>query len=313
MYPQLLRIPGDSSSHQESPIESFRRSPLGSPKGILPKSPSFDRRITVEIRSYRDETAELQINEIEKEFGSLAGKVFVEIGGAKGHLSKAAQIHKMSELNIEISQDAAKKSMDREVNTFNGTFDEAIEEGIVSDDSADIIACYDLFEHILEPNNFLKQIALILKPDGMLAIRIPCTPKDGPRLHLVDHVYHYSLENLTKLLNKHGFYVGHVHHSGSFVSGQDTIENMTIFARPIKSAGAVQLLYTELHRSLYSVLEIAGVSHELLNILKNKVADIVWELPMDILRQQINKILYFNMFEFDEYSVYKCGRIKEAV
>lgn len=70
----------------------------------------------------------------------------------------------------------------------------------------DIICFFLVLEHIKEPLNFIKLIKKFLKSDGMLVIEVPDIEKynsfrsDSLLTH--EHVFHYSISSLTKLLSK---------------------------------------------------------------------------------------------------------------
>jgi len=165
----------------------------------------------------------------------MRGKKMVEIGGGAGYLSSEAKSRGLDVLNIELCEQKVQECQKKGISAFHGTLEQAMERQKLDPLSCDLVACYDLLEHILDPNEFLEIIARVIKPSGHIAIRIPETPEDkGPQLHLVDHVNHFTKRSLELMLKKHGFEVVHHHHSGT-LDGEDgkTIENMTVYARKI--------------------------------------------------------------------------------
>lgn len=89
-------------------------------------------------------------------------------------------------------------------------------------DFFDIVAMTDVFEHITEPREILKDIHMILKKDGILFIKVPnglfnlfklYTAKALKKLKNYDifdsyeHVVHYSDKTLRLMLEKFGFKV----------------------------------------------------------------------------------------------------------
>ena len=79
----------------------------------------------------------------------------------------------------------------------------------------DIITLWHVFEHLLDPSSIIQEIYRIMKKDGILLIETPnidrlslllfkkhCFHLDLPR-----HLYHWSLDTLTKILEKNGFKV----------------------------------------------------------------------------------------------------------
>ncbi len=82
----------------------------------------------------------------------------------------------------------------------------------------DAILAFDVFEHLLEPESFLADCSTHLKDKGIICMQTPCYDSDlsyeqmcerKPRFKdlMVEeqHIYLYSREAITKLLNKYGF------------------------------------------------------------------------------------------------------------
>lgn len=77
---------------------------------------------------------------------------------------------------------------------------------------------FDLFEHIIENDAFLDTIENILSEDGIICFQTPCynpklsfgemkekTPRFEEQLKAREHVFLYSKESITAILNNHGF------------------------------------------------------------------------------------------------------------
>jgi SAM-dependent methyltransferase len=87
-------------------------------------------------------------------------------------------------------------------------------------ESFDVVALSDVFEHITEPIDFLRQAGRYLAPDGILYIKVPNAswnmfkqkalklfgkaPKQGV-WDSYEHVVHYTDATLTKMLDRAGF------------------------------------------------------------------------------------------------------------
>ena len=82
------------------------------------------------------------------------------------------------------------------------------------------VTFWHVFEHVKEPEWTLKECSRILKPGGLLVLAVPNMGSLQARLsgkgwfHLDPpfHLYHYSAENIKKLLEKKGFEVLKVRH-----------------------------------------------------------------------------------------------------
>jgi len=86
----------------------------------------------------------------------------------------------------------------------------------------DIVTMTDVFEHITNPGGTLEEIHRILKPDGVLFIKVPNALFNVFKLKMAglfrrlnnydifdsyEHVVHYSANTLKKMLEKYGFKV----------------------------------------------------------------------------------------------------------
>lgn len=95
-----------------------------------------------------------------------------------------------------------------------------LENAGFKNDSFDVITMTDVFEHITEPAKMLSEIRRILKPDGILFIKVPNglfnlfkyglikltgRLKDYDIFDSYEHVVHYSGDSLKEMLGKHGF------------------------------------------------------------------------------------------------------------
>ncbi|WP_163835513.1 class I SAM-dependent methyltransferase [Spartinivicinus ruber] len=88
-------------------------------------------------------------------------------------------------------------------NIITGPFPSALNRN----DKFDLVHTGHVFEHILEPNEFLDECYNRLNTNGLLFIDVPNAEckKSGIRYLHVAHVYHYSLTTISALLRNHGF------------------------------------------------------------------------------------------------------------
>lgn len=110
---------------------------------------------------------------------------------------------------VEISFEAAEIGRKNGLDIFRGTLHEAS----YADDSFDYIRLNHSLEHILDPNETLREIHRILKPSGKLLIGVPNIGGlsfriFGPWWYYLCppvHVFHYTPETLSRLLEMNGF------------------------------------------------------------------------------------------------------------
>ncbi|MBI4999899.1 class I SAM-dependent methyltransferase, partial [Candidatus Gottesmanbacteria bacterium] len=90
----------------------------------------------------------------------------------------------------------------------------------------DIVTMFDLIEHLEKPKNVLKQVAQVLKKDGLLVIQTGDVASFWAKLmgknwHFFappQHFYFYSQKNLSDLLSQTGFKVIKIQKIGKWVS-----------------------------------------------------------------------------------------------
>jgi len=73
--------------------------------------------------------------------------------------------------------------------------------------SFDVVAMYNMIEHTLNPPNYLRRAHELLKPGGILMLRLPNTQDEGPPASLIAHVYHFNQATISTLLARCGFVV----------------------------------------------------------------------------------------------------------
>jgi len=118
---------------------------------------------------------------------------------------------------VEISDLAAKYAREElGLNIFTGT----VEEASFSNEFFDGITMHQVLEHVADPTATLLEINRILKDDGLLAISVPDADSLEARIFkkyrinwdIPRHFYHFSPENLKRLLEKTGFEVIKIKH-----------------------------------------------------------------------------------------------------
>jgi SAM-dependent methyltransferase len=154
----------------------------------------------------------------------------LEIGGGRGYLQLAAAEAGWETLGLEISPHGIKAAIEKGLIVLPVTLDEFSEKFIPYRRYFDTVVFFDFLEHVTDPGKVLRMVRTLLKDEGTVVLRIPVTTK-CPRLHLIDHIWHFSRESIKGLLQKEGYRVTRSHDSGVFRSPTgESIENLTIFA-----------------------------------------------------------------------------------
>lgn len=142
-----------------------------------------------------------------------AGGRILDIGCAAGTFLLGMQAQgKWQTYGVEISPEVARIARKRHnLNVFTGT----LEEAAFADQMFDAVTMWDVLEHVHDPTATLREIRRILKPDGLLLVRVPNLASwdaqlfgktwaglDAPR-----HLYVFTPDTLTQMLAQAGFRV----------------------------------------------------------------------------------------------------------
>lgn len=135
----------------------------------------------------------------------------LDIGCATGvFLNKAGERQGWEVQGVEISPHAARIARERyNLKVFTGTLEEAEFPAC----SFDAVTMWDVFEHLHDPQGSLKEINRVLKPNGVLVLRVPNLDSwdawifgrywaglDAPR-----HLYVFNHDTLSRMLEANGF------------------------------------------------------------------------------------------------------------
>jgi ubiquinone/menaquinone biosynthesis C-methylase UbiE len=139
------------------------------------------------------------------------GGSILDIGCATGEFLNGMRRYPTWETyGVEISPFASSVARERfGLEVFTGI----LEEAAYPDEFFDAITLWDVFEHLHDPTNTLREIYRILKPEGVLIIRVPNVNSwdasifgqywaglDAPR-----HLFVFTPTTLSELLTKCGF------------------------------------------------------------------------------------------------------------
>ena len=135
----------------------------------------------------------------------------LDVGCAMGNfLDMLRRLGSWELYGLDITPEATLYAHDRYgVNTFTG----ALADAAYPDAYFDVVTMWDVLEHVFDPTSTLNEIHRILKPQGLLLIRVPNVDTwdarlfgrywagyDAPR-----HTFVFSPETLGVLLDKTGF------------------------------------------------------------------------------------------------------------
>lgn len=141
---------------------------------------------------------------------------FLEIGCGNGFmLGEAKKIGFKKVIGIEPSIEAVKQSTSE---IKNSIIVNILKAGIVRRNSVDLITAFQVFDHIPNPNTFLKICHSILKPNGVLLLMNHDVEALSARLlgekspiFDIEHTYLYNQKTIAGMVEKNGFSIIRVH------------------------------------------------------------------------------------------------------
>lgn len=134
----------------------------------------------------------------------------LELGAGNGEFATLLAESELNLENITLLEPQELEVSDPKINIIKGGFDQ-LEE---SEQTFDVVFAWELIEHILEPDNFLRVVKKALKPGAPFIFSTPNEKSLETRSLstassniLFDHVRLYNPEAITKLLERNGFRV----------------------------------------------------------------------------------------------------------
>lgn len=171
-------------------------------KYIFPQSETARRQRIFKPRADR-------MLELLSEHGAGAHGSFLEIGAGFGTFCDEIQGRNLFDrvVALEMTPDLAETCRDRGLEVI----DQAFETSGLASGSFDVVAAFEVLEHIGNPACFMKSVACLLKPGGFCVLSCPNglgfdVQTLGPASDTVDHEHlnYFNPESLRKLLNNCG-------------------------------------------------------------------------------------------------------------
>jgi len=173
--------------------------------------------------------------------GREGGKSFLDIGCATGTLLAYLKKRGWKEKGVEVCVPAAEYARDvRGVDVYIGT----LQEAGLEDSSFDIVHASHLIEHLNQPGEFLRRVHLLLKPGGRVLLTTPNCSGFQARLFggawrsaIADHMFLFSKQTLSRLLEKNGFEIEKIKTWGGIAAGIAPAPLKRLLDRSVKKAG----------------------------------------------------------------------------
>lgn len=170
--------------------------------------------------------AALRLDEIE---GFTSAGTMLEVGFGSGHTLQEARRRGWQVVGIELAETCVATmathgipAICADLPSYDGP-----------DEAVDVIAMYSVLEHTHQPAAYLRRSHALLKPGGLLVLRLPDTASEGPPAALLAHLYHFNSATIIELLRRCDFEVLQV---GAFGLWKPTkypgeLWNMNVIAR----------------------------------------------------------------------------------
>jgi SAM-dependent methyltransferase len=178
-----------------------------------------------EYRNYVSEEASLKANfrrrieTLQQLIPDLRQRKVLEIGCAYGFFLDEVKRDVASAKGIDISADATRYARDvKGLVAVTGNYtDQPPEPGV------GLVAMWDTVEHLPRPDLFIEKAGREIEKGGYIAITTGDIDSLNARMrgkrwrmiHPPTHMHYFSVETLSKLLDRHGFDVVHVSHPGN--------------------------------------------------------------------------------------------------
>lgn len=143
------------------------------------------------------------------------GKV-MDIGCADGTFLFNIKKRQWNTAGLEISPTFRENTHLAELNIVIGD----LADQHVADHSVDVVTLWHVFEHLNDPNRYLREIQRMLAPGGLIVITIPNSDSWQARwfgrhwfhLDVPRHLYHYTPATVAKIIAPFGFRIEAIEH-----------------------------------------------------------------------------------------------------
>lgn len=180
----------------------------------LKKSVEIKKKSERDYGSWLENTYYTDVLEIISSHTENMSKYLLDIGCGRGDFIKWMTAKGWNCKGVEPNREAAQIARQHQMNVFNGTLEEFVlqQESLFS-----AITMHNVLEHIPDPEKTLDLVKQLLKPGGILLIKVP---NDFNKLQTdineiiinkywwtkeVGHVNFFSFESLERLLDDRGF------------------------------------------------------------------------------------------------------------
>ena len=203
--------------------------------GLVRSDPIINPEILAELYTKSAQTYDDEVNNLEKTYGKYLDKAVKRLSetSTKGHLleigcgsgfflEKALEYGFKQVSGVEPSMQAVEKSAP-EIKPH--IFCDILRPGLLPAEQYDLICLFQVFDHIEEPDMFLRECMKALKPGGGILIlnhdiKAFSARILGERSPIIDieHTYLYDQSTISKIITQNGYKVMEVGEAANYVS-----------------------------------------------------------------------------------------------
>lgn len=159
------------------------------------------------------------LDALSKFIDKQTGISMFEVGCATGFFMDLARQKGWQTEGIDISEYAVKKAQEKGLNATVG-----LPEFYQTEKKFDVVVMQDLIEHVKDPVDIVNRAKNLLADNGLLLITTPDAGSLWARVwkkkwHAFvppQHLFYFSIKNLSSILKQNGFQVIHVAHDGKW-------------------------------------------------------------------------------------------------
>ncbi|MGB3512311.1 MAG: class I SAM-dependent methyltransferase [Microcoleaceae cyanobacterium] len=197
--------------------------------------PDLQQRIEKERLQVKDyENTKSILNQLYPNRGQV-----IEVGSGFGYLLKFFQEDGWETIGVEPNVALCRYA---ESENHIDTVPTILEKANISSSSANLILMMHVIEHVPEPLATLQEVYRILKPGGTFVLETPCYDtflfkllgKRERSLSCDGHIYFFTTETLTKMVNQVGFNVWKLERVGRTLTLERLMYNIGVISKSKK-------------------------------------------------------------------------------
>ena len=177
----------------------------------------------------------------------VPGGFLVEVGSAYGFFLELAQSH-FRVLGYDVSEESVRYA--RDVLRVPARCEDFLSDEDLAEGSVDMVAMWDVIEHLDAPDQFIRRSAEVLRPGGFLFLTTGdidswLARRQGRRWRLIHpptHLQYFSRKTINRLLAREGLEVVRVSYPGYWRSIGQILHGLFVFGNHRQASMIYRLL-----------------------------------------------------------------------